>query len=105
VYRQRRYPGDSLHDHETPSRSDSHDTRLTFFANRLTNVLSSKTMVEHANNGRRHYAVVDGRRVPLDYDAARRIAQQAHLPALGDPKRAAEIVAEAERAERERLTA
>jgi hypothetical protein len=62
-------------------------------------------MTEHTNNGRRHYAVIDGKRVPLDYDAARRIAQQAHLLALGDPKRAAEMVSEAERTERERLTA
>ena len=48
---------------------------------------------------------VDGKRVPLTYEVARRIAQQTHLLALGDPKRAAEMVAEAERAERERITA
>ena len=52
-----------------------------------------------------NYAVVDGKRVPLDYAAARRIAQQAHLLALGDPKRAAQMVAEAERATREQTTA
>jgi hypothetical protein len=45
-----------------------------------------------------NYAVVDGKRVPLTYEVARRISQQAHLLALGDPKRAAEMVAEAERA-------
>lgn len=44
------------------------------------------------------YAVIDGKRVPLTYEVARRISQQAHLLALGDPKRAAEMVAEAERA-------
>ena len=37
--------------------------------------------------------------------AARRLALNAHLLALGDPKRAAQMVAEAERAERERATA
>jgi hypothetical protein len=47
------------------------------------------------------HAVIDGKLVPLDYEAARYIAQQAHLLALGDPKRAAEMVAEAERAERQ----
>ncbi len=63
-------------------------------------------MTEHANNGQpTRYAVIDGKRVPLDYAAARRIAQQAHLLALGDPKRAAKMVAEAERAERGQITA
>ena len=62
-------------------------------------------MTEHTNNGRRHYVVVDGKRVPLDYASARAVALNAHLLALGDPKRAAEMVAEAERAKRERITA
>jgi len=44
------------------------------------------------------YAVIDGKRVPLDYAAARHLALNAHLLSLGDPKRAAEMVAEAERA-------
>ena len=44
------------------------------------------------------YAIIDGKRVPLDYAAARRLALNAHLLSLGDPKRAAEMVAEAERA-------
>ena len=51
------------------------------------------------------YAVVEGKIVPFDHDVARRLAQNAHLLALGDPKRAAEMVAEAERAEREQITA
>lgn len=51
------------------------------------------------------YAVVDGKIVPFDRNIARRFAQNAHLLALGDPKRAAEMVAEAERAEREQITA
>ncbi len=42
------------------------------------------------------HAVIDGKRVPLDRTAALYIAQQTHLLALGDPKRAAEMVAEAE---------
>lgn len=63
-------------------------------------------MNEPAKNGQpTRYAVVDGKRVPFDYDVAHRFAQQAHLLALGDPKRAAEMVAEAERAEREQITA
>jgi hypothetical protein len=49
--------------------------------------------------------VIDGKLVPFDYEAARRMAQQAHLLALGDPEYAAEMVAEAERAEREQITA
>lgn len=52
-----------------------------------------------------NFAVVDGKRVPLDYKAARRISQQAHLLALGDPERAATMVAEAERAERQQADA
>jgi len=46
------------------------------------------------------YAVVDGRIVPFTLEIAREIAQQTHLLALGDPKRATEMVAEAELAER-----
>ena len=59
----------------------------------------------NSNGSQIAYAVIDGKRVPLDYAAARRLALNAHLLALGDPKRAAEMVAEAERAERERITA
>jgi len=70
-------------------------------------------MIEHTNNGalnnngapKRVHAVIDGKRVPLDRAAALYIAQQTHLLALGDPKRAAEMVAEAERAAREQITA
>jgi hypothetical protein len=50
------------------------------------------------------YVVIDGKRVPLDYASARVVALNAHLLSLGDPKRAAEMVAEAERAERERTS-
>ena len=42
------------------------------------------------------YAIVDGKRVPLDYAAARRLALNAHLLSLGNPKRATEMLAEAE---------
>jgi hypothetical protein len=44
----------------------------------------------------RGYAIIDGKRVPLDYAAARRLALNAHLLSLGDPKRATEMLAEAE---------
>jgi len=57
------------------------------------------------NGSQTAYAVIDGKRVPLDYAAARRLALNAHLLALGDPKRAAQMVAEAERATREQITA
>ncbi|MFI5004950.1 MAG: hypothetical protein ACHQE6_08045 [Solirubrobacterales bacterium] len=59
----------------------------------------------NSNGSQTAYAVIDGKRVPLDYAAARRLALNAHLLALGDPKRAAQMVAEAERAEREQITA
>ncbi len=52
-----------------------------------------------------NYAVVDGKRVPLDYKAARALSLNAHLLALGDPKRAAQMVSEAERAKHEQITA
>jgi hypothetical protein len=42
------------------------------------------------------YAIIDGKRVPLDYAAARRLALNAHLLSLGNPKRATEMLAEAE---------
>jgi hypothetical protein len=65
-----------------------------------------ETMTEHTNNGRpTRYAIIDGKRVPLDYEAARALALNAHLLALGDPKRAAQMVAGAERAKREQITA
>jgi hypothetical protein len=51
-----------------------------------------------SSGSRTVYAVIDGKRVPLTYEVARRISLQAHLLSLGDPKRAAEMVAEAERA-------
>jgi len=57
------------------------------------------------SNGSTVYVVIDGKRVPLDYASARALALNAHLLSLGDPKRAAEMVAEAERAEREQITA
>jgi hypothetical protein len=53
----------------------------------------------------RGYTVIGGKYVPFDDDACRRLAQNAHLLALGDPKRAAEMVAKAERVEREHVTA
>ncbi len=65
----------------------------------------TNTNGSQSNGSQTAYAVIDGKRVPLDYAAARRLALNAHLLALGDPKRAAEMVAEAERAERERITA
>ena len=34
------------------------------------------------------YAVIDGKRVPLDYASATVVALNAHLLSLGDPKRA-----------------
>lgn len=57
----------------------------------------------NAHNGA--HAVINGKRVPLDYAAARHLAQNAHLLALGNPKRAAEMIAEAERAEHEQAAA
>jgi hypothetical protein len=65
----------------------------------------TNTNGSQSNGSQTAYAVIDGKRVPLDYAAARRLALNAHLLALGDPKRAAQMVAEAERAERERITA
>ena len=65
----------------------------------------TNTNGSQSNGSQTAYAVIDGKRVPLDYAAARRLAQNAHLLALGDPKRAAKMVAEAERAEREQITA
>lgn len=65
----------------------------------------TNTNGSQSNGSQTAYAVIDGKRVPLDYAAARRLALNAHLLALGDPKRAAQMVAEAERAERERVTA
>ncbi len=65
----------------------------------------TNTNGSQSNGSQTAYAVIDGKRVPLDYAAARRLALNAHLLALGDPKRAAQMVAEAERAERERATA
>jgi hypothetical protein len=61
-------------------------------------------MAKDTNNGalssngarKRLYAMIDGKRVPLTRTVALYIAQQTHLLALGDPKRAAEMVAEAE---------
>jgi len=48
-----------------------------------------------SNGSQTACAVIDGKRVPLDYAAARRLALNAHLLALGNPQRAAEMVAEA----------
>jgi hypothetical protein len=56
----------------------------------------------NSNGSQTVYAVIDGKRVPLDYASARAVALNAHLLALGNPKRAAEMVAEAER---EQITA
>jgi hypothetical protein len=46
----------------------------------------------------RGHAVIDGKCVPLDYEAARALALNAHLLALGNPKHAAEMLAEAQTA-------
>ena len=46
--------------------------------------------------------VIDGELVPFDHKAARHMAQQAHLLALGDPEYAYKMVAESEQAERAR---
>ncbi len=59
----------------------------------------------NSNGSETVYVVVNGKRVPLDYASARAVALNAHLLALGDPKRAAQMVAEAERAKREQITA
>ena len=45
------------------------------------------------------YAVVDGKLVPFTREIARQFALNAHLLSLGDPKRAAEMVAEADLAQ------
>jgi hypothetical protein len=45
------------------------------------------------------YAVIDGKLVPFDRAAARRLAQNARLLPLGDPEYAAEMTAAAERAD------
>lgn len=52
-------------------------------------------MIKYTDNGapKPVHAVIDGKRVPLDRAAALHIAQQTHLLALGDPKRAYEMVA------------
>jgi hypothetical protein len=64
-------------------------------------------MIKYTNyDGPPHgHAVIGGKLVPLDYEAARALALNAHLLALGNPKRAAEMVAEAEQAKREQITA
>ncbi len=51
------------------------------------------------------YAVIDGKIVPFDHDAALHMAQNAHLLALGDPAYAAEMTAAAERAKPAQPTA
>ena len=47
----------------------------------------------------RGFAVIKGKLVPFDRDAALHMAQNAHLLALGDPEYAAEMTAAAGRAE------
>jgi hypothetical protein len=49
--------------------------------------------------------VIDGKLVPFDDKAARYIAQQTHLLALGDPEYAYKMVAESEQAEQARTNA
>lgn len=61
--------------------------------------MPSHTDTTNSNDSQTAYAVIDGKRVPLDYKAARRLALNAHLLALSNPKRT-EMIAEAERAER-----
>jgi hypothetical protein len=59
-------------------------------------------MAKNTNNGNgtRHltHVMIDGELVPFTREIALQFAQQTHLLALGNPKRAAEMVAEAERA-------
>ncbi len=64
-------------------------------------------MSKHTNSDSSQtvYVIVDGKRVPLNYVSARAVALNAHLLALGDPERAAQMVAAAEQAEREQITA
>ena len=51
-------------------------------------------------NGGRHltHVMIDGELVPFTREIALQFSQQTHLLALGNPKRAAEMVAEAEQA-------
>ncbi len=86
---------------------DVNGFRQSFYLLGLTTVLSFNPVIKYFDyhGPRGDYAVIDGKRVPLDYTAARRIALQAHLLALGNPERAAQMVAEAERAKREQITA
>ena len=57
-------------------------------------------MVENTTNGTSHttHVVVDGKLVPFTREIALQFALNAHLLSLGDPKHAAEMVAEAKRA-------
>jgi hypothetical protein len=50
-----------------------------------------------SNSSRTVYVVIDGKRVPLNYASARVVALNAHLLAVGNPRRS-EMIAEAERA-------
>ena len=63
-----------------------------------TNGSRSNGLGSRSNGLPTAYAIIDGKRVPLDYAAARRLALNAHLLSLGDPKRATEMLAEAQRA-------
>jgi hypothetical protein len=60
-------------------------------------------MPKSTTNGTSHttHVVIDGKLVPFTREIALQFALNAHLLSLGDPKRAAEMVAEAEHAERE----
>jgi hypothetical protein len=51
-------------------------------------------------NGSRHltHVMIDGELVPFTREIALQFAQQTHLLALGNPKRAAEMLAEAQTA-------
>jgi hypothetical protein len=57
-------------------------------------------MAKDTNNGSLHltHAVIDGKLVPFTREIALQFSLNAHLLSLGDPKRAAAMVAEAERA-------
>jgi hypothetical protein len=59
-------------------------------------------MAKNTNNGNENlyltHVVIDGKLVPFTREVALQFSLNAHLLSLGDPKRAAEMLAEAERA-------
>jgi hypothetical protein len=57
-------------------------------------------MAKNTTNGSTHttHVVIDGKLVPFTREIALQFSLNAHLLSLGDPKRAAEMLAEAQRA-------